>query len=223
MSDFSVSRQNMVQSQLYPNGVITPEVLAAFTDVRREMFVPEPLRSVAYSDDALALGQGRVLLAPTILARMIEAVAIQSYDHVLCIGGGSGYGAAIAARLATEGGVIDLECDEFLTPLYDHAVAMGEVVGVHRQVAPLLAAVNGSVTYQVMVVQGAIAELPALWAQSLAIGGRLVAPILPAGARVATVMLYGRDPSGHVSGRPLFDTVMPYLPGLAPTPRFALA
>ena len=72
MTDFTLARRNMIDGQLRPNRVTNPKLLAAIADLPRERFLPPGLQSVAYADDDVPLGNGRYLMEPMILARLIQ-------------------------------------------------------------------------------------------------------------------------------------------------------
>jgi protein-L-isoaspartate(D-aspartate) O-methyltransferase len=93
-------RERMVHDQLVGRGVHDRRVLDAMLHVPREAFVPEECRNAAYSDEPLAIGEGQTISQPYIVAAMIEALGLQGNEHVLEIGTGSGYGAAVLAQIA---------------------------------------------------------------------------------------------------------------------------
>src|SRR5260221_6404877 len=109
MIDFGAARLTMVDSQLRPNKVTDLAVLDAFLTVPRERFVPPALRAAAYVDDDIPIGDGRFLMQPMVLARLVQLAAIGPGDAVLEIGAGTGYRTAIAAPLARSGGGIQCE------------------------------------------------------------------------------------------------------------------
>ena len=80
--------------------VASERVLAAIAGVPRECFVPAPLRDRAYDNRALAIGCGQTISQPLVVARMSELLAPGPDDHVLDVGTGSGYHAAVLACLA---------------------------------------------------------------------------------------------------------------------------
>src|SRR5262245_50044281 len=106
---FESARRSMIDSQLRPNKVTDQALLDAVAAVPREEFVPSAYRSVAYVDEDVPLGNGRHLLEPMVLARLIQAAAPTPADCVLDIGSATGYGVAILSRLA--GNVVGLEFD----------------------------------------------------------------------------------------------------------------
>ena len=109
MTEFGAARAHMIESQLRPNKVIDARVLGAFAGIRRELFVPEHLRAVAYIDEGLPLGKGRYLMEPRVVARLLQAAAVERTDAALIIGAGTGYEAALVAVLARN--VVALEED----------------------------------------------------------------------------------------------------------------
>src|SRR5665213_1026054 len=99
MSGYEAARANMIERQLQPNKITDERVINAFASLRREVFVPEKLRAIAYSDSELALGTGRYLMAPMLAARLLQAAEIARGDNVLVVGAGVGYEAALTALL----------------------------------------------------------------------------------------------------------------------------
>src|SRR6201987_2507349 len=85
MTVFEVARSNLLESQLRPNKVTDDRVLNAFHSIRRELFVPEHLRPVAYIDEDLPLGGGRCLMEPMVAARQLQEAAITRTDAVLIV------------------------------------------------------------------------------------------------------------------------------------------
>ena len=100
LMDLVAKREAMVERQLRRRGISDDRVLAAFRSVPREAFVDAGLEEFAYSDTALPIDEGQTISQPYIVALMIEALDIRPSDHVLEVGAGSGYAAAILARLA---------------------------------------------------------------------------------------------------------------------------
>src|SRR5215472_19038761 len=97
MTPFELARSHMIESQLRPNKVTDDRVLGAFAAIRRELFVPELLRPVAYIDEDLPLGGGRYLMEPMVAARLLQAASVARTDAALIIGAGTGYEAALTA------------------------------------------------------------------------------------------------------------------------------
>src|SRR5438552_14963968 len=89
----------MIENHLRPSKVTDERVIGAFARLRRELFVPEPLRGVAYVDEDLPLGDGRYLMQPMVAARLLQAALIHPKDTALVVGAGVGYEAALLSLL----------------------------------------------------------------------------------------------------------------------------
>src|SRR5260370_39633668 len=96
----------MIERQIRPNKVADERVIDAFARIRREVFVPELLRGVAYVDEDLPLGSGRYLMAPMIVARLLQASGIERKETVMVVGAGVGYEAAAGAVPGRGGGAL---------------------------------------------------------------------------------------------------------------------
>lgn len=101
MSDYARARKNMVQNQLRTNEIDDGRLLEAMGTVPRERFLPKSLRGVAYNDEDIALPDGRYLIEPLALAKMLQAGAPQNDEVGMVIGCQTGYAAAILAQLTT--------------------------------------------------------------------------------------------------------------------------
>lgn len=102
VDSYIAERNEMVLDQIAGRGVSDVRVLDAMGTVAREEFVPEDMREFAYSDQPLPIGEGQTISQPYIVAAMIEALRLQGGEKVLEIGTGSGYAAAVLARIASE-------------------------------------------------------------------------------------------------------------------------
>ncbi|MBV8132119.1 MAG: protein-L-isoaspartate O-methyltransferase [Alphaproteobacteria bacterium] len=218
MTEFGAARAHMIESQLRPNKVMDGRVLGAFARIRRELFVPEHLRVVAYIDEDLRLGGSRYLIQPMVVARLLQTAAIERTDTVLIIGAGSGYEAALAAQLARS--VIALEEDPELArraraALVEHSIASVSVVE-----GPLSLGYRPRAPYDVMLLCGAVAEVPSEIDSQLAEGGRLLA-IVKSASGIGRATLRTRT-GGVMAARMLFDAATPLLPGFSPKPAFVL-
>lgn len=216
MSEFDAARLNMVNSQVRTNKVTDPELIAALGRLPREIFVDDKLEGVAYLDEALPLGNGRFVMEPMVMARMIQALAIGIGDVALDVGGGTGYAAAVMAQLAST--VVMLEPDaglavratRNLTELaIDNAVVVdGALAEGYASQAP----------YDAILVGGAVAAIPSALTAQLADGGRLCA-VVADGSRPGIATLATRR-GGIVAQQRLFDANLPVLPGFAAVPGF---
>ena len=216
MTEFGAARAHMIESQLRPNKVMDGRVLGAFAEIRREFFVPEHLRAVAYIDADLPIGGGRYLMEPMVVARLLQAAMIERTDTVLIIGAGKGYEAAVAAMLARS--VIALEDNPELArraraALVDHSIASVSVVE-----EPLSQGYRPRAPYDVILFCGAVVEVPSEIDSQLAEGGRLLATVKSASG-IGRATLRTRT-GGLIARRVLFDAATPLLPGFSPKPAF---
>ncbi len=92
----------MVERQLRRRGISDERVLAAMTEVPRELFLAPPRRAPAYLDGAVPIGDGQTMSQPLIVALMTELLELKGDERVLEVGSGSGYGAAVLSRVAAE-------------------------------------------------------------------------------------------------------------------------
>jgi len=213
--DYASARRNMVDGQLRTNRVTDPRVIEAFESVPRERFVPARSRGVAYIDEDLPIGEGRWLMEPMVFARLLQAAAIAPGDSVMTVGAGTGYGAAIVARMA--GSVVALEEVPLLAQQAEALLQELEVANAVVVEGPLRDGHAAQAPYDVILVEGALEELPPALAEQLAEGGRLVAVTREPGG-IGRARLYRKD--GTVSGRTLFDAATPVIDSLRRPPAF---
>jgi len=208
----------MVDGQLRPNRVTNASLLSAVSELPRERFLPEALRSIAYADDDVPLGNGRFLMEPMVLARLIQALQVQPGDKALVVASGRGYGAAILSRLVKS--VVAVESDAALAGSAEQTIRDLGIVNIKQAMAKLE---NGAATdapFNAILIEGAVHEIPRTILDQLAEGGRLTT-VRAAPAGVLGVAELVVKEGGVTSGRPLFDAGTPPLPGFAPAPRFA--
>lgn len=212
------ARKNMVDSQIGTMGVVSPPLLEAFMTVPREVFVPEHLRSIAYVDEDLPLGDGRFLMEPAVLARLIDAAAIKPNDVVLNVGDNTGYSSAILSLLSrtvitVEGskGLLDGAREKWADFSYCNvAVIDGDLTEGCPEHAP----------YNVIFMKGAVADVPDILLAQLCLHGRFIAIHKPAGAKIGTAIMMERVGEGKYSTRKLFDAETPYILGYEPRTEF---
>ena len=216
------ARLNMVEGQLRTNKVTDEAVLEGFLTVPRERFVPAKLRGIAYVDDDIPLGDGRVLMQPMVLARLLQVAEIGKDDKVLEIGGGTGYATALLAKMAAT--VVAIESDARLLAAARANLAALGLGNCKLHEAPLAAGWPADAPYDVILINGGADEIPAAVRDQLAEGGRLVTVgeglASPAEARCGQAVLMTRA-EGRVSSRPVFDATVALLPGFARRPAFA--
>ncbi|MFI5002164.1 MAG: protein-L-isoaspartate O-methyltransferase [Reyranellales bacterium] len=217
MTDFTLARRNMVDGQLRPNRVTNAQLLAALGELPRERFLPDGLSSVAYADEAVPLGGGRFLMEPMVLARLIQTLQPRSEERGLVVASGRGYGAALLARLVKS--VVAVESDPRLAASAEQilkALGFGNVAHV---IGPLAAGAPASSPYDVILIEGAVRQIPQAILDQLAEGGRLATVEAGASGVGGVAQLVVKE-GGVASGRPLFDAGTPVLPGFAPPAKF---
>lgn len=206
-------RLAMVDSQLRPNGVSDPRVIAAMASVAREMFLPQSLAAVAYADIKLPLSAGRMTNLPVATGRLLTAAALRGTDKVLLIGVASGYTAAVLVRLAAS--VTAVECDAALAQSAREALA--GIPNVTVVEGALAAGHPAGAPYDAIVVDGAIEHLPPGLVDQLAVDGRLVTGLLDRGVSRLTV---GHRTTGGFGLADFADFDATHLPGFAPQKGF---
>jgi protein-L-isoaspartate(D-aspartate) O-methyltransferase len=179
--DFSAARRAMIDSQLRVSGVTQDFVLAAMGEAAREDFVPVAARGHAYIDRAIALGGGRALPAPLVHGLLMREAAPTPQDKVLLVDCGAGYLAAL------------------LEPLAGSLTVMTPTDA---------AAKRGKGGYSLVVVEGAIEQVPDGVAAQLGEGGRLVTGLVERGV---TRLAVGRKIAGQLALQPLAEIGMPVL------------
>jgi protein-L-isoaspartate(D-aspartate) O-methyltransferase len=205
MTDYARARKLMVDNQLRTAGITDRRLLAAMGEVARELFVPEARRGLAYIDEAIPLGAGRKLGAPAPFAKLIQLAEVDGTDHVLDLGCGPGYSAAVLAQLA--GSVVAVETDPVLAA--SARDALKGLTNVEVAEGALETAGKDKGPYDVIVIEGVVDVVPdALFAQ-LKPEGRLVALIGSAG-RPAVAHLFARSGKG-IAARAAFDARLPPL------------
>jgi protein-L-isoaspartate(D-aspartate) O-methyltransferase len=209
MADSALQRKNMVESQIRPSDITDRRITSAMSDIAREPFLPQGLdKTLAYMDGAIALGSGRAMLAPRTLAQLLQLAAIDADDKVLIVGAASGYSAAIAARMARS--VTALEGDAALTAVATSTLAgLGNVTAVSGE---LTAGYAAGAPYDVILIDGAVDEVPEALIGQLGQGGRLVT--IEAGAGIGRAIVLTKS-AAAVSKRIAFDAAGPVLPGFA--------
>jgi protein-L-isoaspartate(D-aspartate) O-methyltransferase len=182
----------MVDLQLRGRDVVDERVLAAMEPVPRELFIPEELRDRAYDDAALPIGGGQTISQPYMVARICEALALKGAEHVLDVGTGSGYQAAVLAELATE-----VDTIERIPELAESARANLAAAGYERVRVHLGDGTRGlpeHAPFDAIAVAAAAPELPQSLYEQLEQRGRLVVPVGKYGIQRLEVVI--RSPEG---------------------------
>ncbi len=215
--DTELARQNMVENQIRPWEVLDPRVLDTLRDVRREAFVPESHRALAFADMALPIGHGEVMFKPVIEGRILQALALRGDERVLEVGTGSGFLTACMARLAAS--VTSVERHADLAEAARARLAAQRFGNVRIEIGDALGDAQTSEAFDVVVLGGGVYSLPERMRASVRPGGRLFAFVGSSPAMQA--MLLSRNASGW-SEQSLFETDVPYLHNAQPPRHFTL-
>ena len=202
--DFEQARFKMIEQQIRPWEVLDPTVLDLLSVVRREDFVPPALKTLAFADLELPIGQGQTMLAPKLEARILQELGVRKTDVVLEVGTGSGYMAALLASKAEY--VVSIEIAPELAQFAEQNLARAGIANVSVEVGDASRGWPEQAPYDVIVVSGSLPQLPDEFRRELKVGGRLVAIVGEAPAmQVQLVTRTDEDAWNTVN---LFETVV---------------
>lgn len=204
---FETMRLAMVSNQLRTTAVNDARVVAALRAVPREAFVPADRAVIAYVDNAIPLGGGRSLNAPMATGRLLTELATRPGDRALIVGAATGYSAALLARLVDN--VVALEEDANLLGALRGASLNGNVSVAE---GPLAAGWPDGAPYDVILIDGAVEQVPQALIDQLADGGRLAVAILERGVSRLSI---GRKAGGAFGVVAFADADAAPLPGFA--------
>jgi len=213
MTDFTLQRLNMVESQVRPSDITDRRIIRAMLEVAREAFVPKEFASIAYIDGPVPAtvrsgGEGRHLLPPRTFAKLLQLANIGPESVVLDVGCATGYSTAVLAKLASR--VVAVEADPGLAgEAARNLRELGErnavvTVGAHPDGAPAEA------PFDVILLNGAVPAVSSSLLEQLRDGGRLVAMLREGPLYRAHVWRRGGK---AVDGRPAFEGAAAPLPG----------
>ena len=214
--DFFEARNNMVDSQVRPNKVNDPRIIAAMRQLPRERFVPAARTSLAYVDEGVPLGDGRVLIEPMVMARLLQLTAIDTGERALVVAAGTGYGAAVLAA-----------CGARVIALEDAAPLLAIARETLAEFAPSVSLVSGPLAsgwppgapYDVILIEGAVRSIPSAIGEQLhRETGRLVT-VCADGSGTGQAVLAEVTAAG-LRSQPMFDCATPAIPSLLPAPGF---
>jgi protein-L-isoaspartate(D-aspartate) O-methyltransferase len=169
----------MVEEQLRGRGITDQRVLGAMAEIPREHFVPANRSRVAYEDSALAIGHGQTISQPLVVATMTQALELTGDERVLEIGTGSGYQAAILARLCRE--VITVEVVPELAEAAEERLRRLGFTNVKVAVGDGWNGWPPGTPYEGILVACAAPTIPPALVEQLTPDGRLVIPVGPEG------------------------------------------
>ena len=217
MSDFATARRMMVDTQVRPSDVTKFPIIDALLTVRREVFVPDNQRDVAYAGEHINLGSDRVIFDARTFAKLLDALDPQQNEMALDIGCGQGYSSAVLARL----------CDAVIAVEEDAGMASEAERLLSEEAADNVAVVNSPLAqgaakhgpYDVIVINGAVETIPDSILDQLKDDGRIAAVFLDGHLGEARV---GYKTGGRVSWRMAFNAAAPVLSGFDTQEAFAL-
>jgi protein-L-isoaspartate(D-aspartate) O-methyltransferase len=184
MTDYAAMRAAMVERQLRRRGISDRRVLAAMEEVPREEFLSERYRSRAYSDSALPIREGQTISQPWIVAAIAQALALCGSERILEVGTGSGYSAAVLARLGAE--VISVERHAALAEEAQKLLRRLGYGDVEVIVGDGSRGVPERAPFEAIAVHAVAPAAPRALLDQLADGGRLVVPVAAGGADMLT-------------------------------------
>lgn len=216
MTDFVTRRRMMVDTQVRPSDVTKFPIIDAMLRIPREIFVPDGKQEAAYAGRNVRLGDGRVVLEPRTLSKMLDAINIDDDDLVLDIGTGMGYSSAVIARIAEA--VVAVEDDESLAAEAQGLLAeYGDNVVLHS--GPLAEGAPEHGPYDAIVIEGGVEELPETIIDQIKEGGRIVCLFME--GALGTVRV-GWKIDGAITWRFAFNATAPVMPGFEKKTAFAL-
>lgn len=202
------ARFNMIEQQIRTWDVLDQQVLDLLVVVKREAFVPAAYASLAFFDTEIPLPCGENMLMPKLEARILQEVAVKKHEHVLEIGAGSGYMAALLAYKARH--VTSVEIEPALKALAeknlsDYGVANVDVV-LGNGACGWSGAGADHAMYDVIVISGSLPFLPDAFLQQIKVGGRILAVIGEAPVMTAQMITRVSDVAYNTVN--LFETVI---------------
>ena len=211
------ARFNMIEQQIRPWDVLDSSVLSLLAEVRREDFVPEAHRALAFMDLEVPLPEGQSMLAPKVEARLLQELAVHKHERVLEIGAGSGYMAALLAHKAQH--VTTLEIRPALARYAAERLRRAAVTNAEVLEADGVQGLPERAPFDVILLSGSVSAVPQALLDQLKTGGRLAAIV---GQEPVMRAVLGRRSAPDAFHRvELFDTVAPRLQGFGEPSAFS--
>jgi protein-L-isoaspartate(D-aspartate) O-methyltransferase len=216
--DLNQARFNMIEQQIRPWEVLDPQVLELLSVVHREDFVPLAHKALAFVDMEIPLGAApnQVMLAPRVQARLLQDLVVKKTDKVLEIGTGSGFMAALLAHQAAQ--VLSLEIDATIAAQAQANLQKAGVTNVTVRQADGSQGAASDGPFDVILLSGSVAEVPATLLQQLTVGGRLAA-IVGDEPMMRTTLISRTSENSWTTTEP-WDCNAPRLSGFAEHSRF---
>ena len=169
------ARFNMIEQQIRPWNVLDTGVLALLASVRRDDFVADAHKALAYADLEIPLAGGQSMLAPRLEARLLQDLAVQKTDKVLEIGTGSGFMTALLAHKAAS--VLSLELNSELVAFAQNNLQKAGISNVLVRQGDCSQGAASEGPFDVIVLSGSVADVPHNLLEQLKVGGRLAAVV----------------------------------------------
>lgn len=220
-SDYAEQRRKMVDGQLRTTDVSDVAVLDAMAGVAREEFVPGRRKALAYIDEDIEIAAprkdaaARYLMEPSPFGKLLQLAEIRPGDFILDVGCGTGYSAAILSQIGSS--VIGLESDADLAACATDALNRLGFDNVAVVEGPLAEGLASEAPFDVIVIEGAVDEVPASLFDQLRDGGRLVAVVGQGNSGRATLFL---KENGNVASRRAFNCAIKPLAEFQKVPSF---
>jgi protein-L-isoaspartate(D-aspartate) O-methyltransferase len=213
ISDFSVNRRAMIDSQLRTSGIMSPSVIAAMGAVPRENFVPKDLQSIAYMDRGIPLATGRMLNPPIAAGLILEQAEVTADDRILLIGASTGYLTALHSGMGQslvaveENAELYAAAQENLAGQKDLTLVLGPLADGAPDYGP----------YTLVIIDGSIQNLLDTIVEQISEGGRIIT-----GQNEGSVsrLASGYKRAGKIALRAFADTEIAPLPGFASSKEF---
>jgi len=210
------ARLNMVESQIRPWEVLDQTILDLLLSIKREEFVPEKYRALAFADMEIPLGHAEVMLAPKVEARMLQELGVRKTDRILEVGTGSGYVTALLSKLG--GQVVSVERLADFSQSAERKLAGHAIANVRLAVGDAAEGWPEHAPYDAILLTSSVPALPDSFRSQLADGGRLLAVI--GEQPVMTATLIKRVATGAFSSVGLFETCIAPLRNVRQPERF---
>ncbi len=176
-TNFASQREKMVRTQIKTRGITNPVTLYAMLNVPRHEFVPDSQKDYSYSDSPLPIGKGQTISQPFIVAYMTQALKLESTDKVLEVGTGSGYQAAVLAKI-----VDSVYTIEIIKELALSSKKKMQTLGYSNITVKWGDGYNGwpnKAPFDAIMVTAGAESIPQPLIDQLKVGGRMIIPVGP--------------------------------------------
>lgn len=215
--DFEQARFNMVEQQIRPWEVLDPKVLDLLFKVKREDYVPQVYRSLAFVDMEIPLGHGEAMWAPKIEARALQSLQVNGHERVLEVGTGSGYFTALLAAQA--GVVVTVEIHADLKSEAEKKFHAHGLTNVQTRLGDAARDWSDDGAFDVIVLTGSSPLLPEAYLKRLNPGGRMF--VVTGEGVIMSARLVTCQSAGAFRHDSLFETRVKALDNALEPERFA--